>query len=223
MPKTSKPLLPPAGSNRLAKEVGRRLRLARKGRKLSFTDAAAQLGIDRYLYVYLEKGRVLTNDAVYSRIKSWLLEGVTFTGQGAPKTSESQWESKSAWRLLPRSRVPQPIAKRLKATAKRLGLTQAATIHMAIDHFLDNAPAILTLESAMKKIQRARISQALQESPALRDILAGEVGIMVKAGKDLVSAEEKLKRQPSIEQVAQIPLTQFDPTLTEGDRDDWEV
>lgn len=210
---------PPRGQNRLARLIGKRLAIARGARSLSYAEAASQLGVSPGAYVYLEQGRILANQPVYDRILRWLVYGQTFEGLPLPRASDYYYGSKEEWPLI-KSRIPRSLAKSLGKASQRLHMSQAAIIHMALEQFLATDVPVTNLLRAKLKIERARMVEAMNTSPAIREILSTDM-------KTLHTIPDKnvIPKPPPIEQVANLPLTQIkDAGKVELDeRAEWEV
>jgi hypothetical protein len=215
--KTDKPIvsgIPPAGSNRLAKEVGRRLKLGRARKKLDLQQAAKQLGIDPGFYYYLETGRTLANDGMYTRIRDWLLYGTTYEDMGPPKVAASPWTPRDEWPLV-KTRIPRQLKKKVVEASQQLNLSIAAIVHLALAQFTANGALIKNLTEAAREIEEARITQLINSSVALRNVLESDPKIFATEKGKPASKLEKL--EPAIKQVAQLPLESIDET------DQWEI
>lgn len=212
-----RPLALPSGANPLAHEVGLRLRLVREGRGLSITQAAAQLGISGGWYAHLESGKIVPGENLSKRIYRWLLEGISF--EGAPPLTEKQFELQpKGWKKVG-AYFSKPDRLRLQREASRLGVSMSTLINLFVRRGLANRPALATLREAVHELQLSRASQALAESPELRDVLTGEIPLMVEAGAVPTPWTQVEELKASIERIAQIPVD----TLTDIRQDRQEV
>jgi hypothetical protein len=70
-------------------------------------------------------------------------------------------------------------------------MSQAAIVHMALDWFLAEKPALTTLAKARQQLDEQRAKMALQEAPALRDLLDADIPLLLKVAKEKVPPPEE--------------------------------
>lgn len=188
----------PAGSNRLAKVAGKKFRKIREGFGLSIIECAKQTAVPESVLYFFEHGQLTPNQALAERLRDWAIGRIDFTGQPPPRSKAAELEAASDFSVV-KTKIDAPLAKKLRIQAKRLGYSQSALVHLAIERFLLDQPALNTLERAKKAIDTTRIQMALQEAPALRDILDCEVDLIVKSGQGILREPPK---QLAIEELA---------------------
>ena len=92
--------------------------------------------------------------------------------------------------------LPTEIVDRLAREADRLGMTQDTMAELFIVRGLDNRPALVMLDEAVDAINKAKMSQAMRESPEIRDILMADLRYAVKAGVEMKAAKQ-VKQAPA--------------------------
>jgi transcriptional regulator with XRE-family HTH domain len=202
-----KTALLPAGSNPLAVKVGKKLRLYRKGKGLTYSRAGAQLGISPGHYRWLEEGRIVPGPQMAKRLRLWMMGNVSF--EGAPPLSEAQFRvTREAlkFRKIVLS-IPIEDAQGITRRAKALGMSGSALIHLIIRQFLKNQVAFVTLKDAIDEVNQTRAIMALQEAPELRDILLAEIPLLLKAGGEATPWHEHEEMRPEIEKAAEVKIS----------------
>lgn len=186
--------LPPAGANRLADLLGRKLRKTIRSRKLEVETAAKQMGLESRQLFYAVTGRAVPNEAVSRRILDWM-RGVDNSKAGPPKIEEVR--DTTGWQLV-KTKLPFELVSRLRTESKRQGMSIASFVHLAVERLLDNRPFLATLSEAKREIDKQRQLQALRDAPSLRGILEFDVKL-AKKHDELVQPE----RQKPIEEILQ--------------------
>lgn len=189
------------------------LKLVRLGRKLSKERAAAQLGIVAGWYAKLEHGRLLPTPALAKRLRQWAIDGVSFEGAPPPREKPQDAVVTPGWRKV-RLGIPPEDLKALRGAADRLGMSQESIILLALRRFLANKLAFATLGEAVKEVEHARATQALQAAPELRDLLGAEIERMVAAGEAIVPWTQLEETKPEVERLEEALQTIVDPLDT---------
>lgn len=186
----------PARTNPLAKAIGGRCKVVRRGRKLTRDEAAKELGIPLMHYIYIETGRQVPDPILANRIYNWMLLGVTYEGSPLAQAKRAATiRSRDQERTL-KVTLPTEIVDRLAREADRLGMTQDTMAELFIVRGLDNRPALVMLDEAVDAINKAKMSQAMRESPEIRDILMADLRYAVKAGVEMKAAKQ-VKQAPA--------------------------
>ncbi len=180
--------LPPVGSNRLARVVGKKIRKIREKLHLTLAEAAIQAGIPEKVLNQIEDGRYIPNAGLAERLRDWGIRRLDFTGVGPPKTTSDVLTPTDDY-VLVKTKLETGLVGQVRAKAKLLGLSQAALVHLAVEWFLQESPAIATLAKARRLVENARIKMALRD-PALRDLLEFEVAELIQQGMLREPAEE---------------------------------
>lgn len=197
---TPKPLYVPAGANRLARVVGKKLAQVRKGRALSISQAAKQLGISGGHYKYLELGKITPGPNLSKRLLGWLT-GTTY--EDAPPVREGVYalDARKVNHRLVKAIIPKALAREFSRKCKTLGMSSSALIQLLIKQFVSNKASYAVLEEAIKEIKEAQVFEAMQESPELREVLKSDVALAIKAGAVMRPAKEELQAQAPILQL----------------------
>lgn len=186
----------PARANPLAKAIGGRCKVVRRGRKLTRDEAAKELGVPLMHYIYVETGRQVPDPILANRIYNWMLLGVTYEGSPLAQAKRAATiRSRDQERTL-KVTLPTEIVDRLAREADRLGMTQDTMAELFITRGLDNRPALVMLDEAVDAINKAKMSQAMRESPEIRDILMADLRYAVKAGVEMKAAKQ-VKQAPA--------------------------
>lgn len=178
------------GLDPLAKRIGRKIRLVRKARGLSFAKAAEQLGITAPQLLYVEKGYQIPGPKLAKRLRNWMIAGATY--EGAPVNFEKVWRleaKRGAWKTL-RVFLPPGTGKELYRLCRRLNMSAPELSLMAVELFLANRVGHITVKEARDHVARARAISAMIEAPELRDILECEMKIAITAGATLTPWEQ---------------------------------
>ncbi len=176
----------PKGLNPLAKTIGALLHKTMAGRGLNPDQAAKQIGVNVVSLKYILAGRVLPRGVeLQHRILGWL-RGVDYSSakvlredEGLTKLGEvdkRQYQQIRVWFK------KDGVGKKLKAYCERNNISQEEFCHVACERLLDADSDLRGLRLAIASYRQARLIQALNESPALQDILESEVSEVIKAG-----------------------------------------
>lgn len=171
----------PAKANPLARLIGERLRLIRRGRKLTRDVVAKELGISLMHYVYIETGRQLPDPLLSDRLYNWALLGTRYSSHPLAVAKREASAITAKERVL-RVTMTKADSRRLGLAADRLGLSQDALAELFIIRGLDNTPALAVMSDAVVAINKARMSQAMRDSPEMRDLLLADLGVAIAAG-----------------------------------------
>jgi DNA-binding XRE family transcriptional regulator len=173
------PLKLPVGIDPLANSIGKKIKAIRLGRGLTIYDAANQLGISCYWYSQIEDGLYVPTRWLGERIWKWASEGKTFSEKNMTDRKDTL-VSKGFDTF--RMNLHKTIRDRLQKVCSRTGITQHEFAEIAIERLLDSPNEIATYETCAERFNKARISQALADSPEVKLFLQLELKLLIDRG-----------------------------------------
>lgn len=198
MTELKRPTLP-AGTNPLAKALGKRLAIIRTKEGLDIAAMAKQLGLPYKVYEFIEAGRLLPSPIIANRLYNWMF-GTTYEDVPLARAREVRAELRESDTV--RVDMEKTAISNLAREASRLGLSQSALAEVFILRGLANKAGLATMKEAVAEIEKAKYLAAMKEAPEIRDILTMDIDLAVKAGKNKTHVNKIAK--PAIEKLTNL-------------------
>lgn len=199
----------PIAANPLARHIGRLMKAYRLARGWTVAQAAEDLGIVPGHYFYLEAGRILPKPKLAKRLRSWLVDKISFKGDSPISERAYRTDTEAqGWRLV-KVAVPLADAKRLTQEAARLNMGVRDLVAVYIRLGLASKMAWATMAEAMHDLQELQVTQLLQEAPELRDLLLADEKI-IEMVPETVPSGTVAEVRPEVEKLGRIRLEDFE-------------
>jgi transcriptional regulator with XRE-family HTH domain len=192
--------------NPLARAIGAKIQAVLKQRGESVRTLAHHLGmkftkVRDYTYGYRVPG-----PAEAKRIEAWMTRRISYAKEKKFQPAHKR-PNLEGWRKLT-IRVPPMVWRRLRAQASRLNYPISAFCVLAVERLLDDEPTLLTIKDACRRVLDARMAWALEEAPALKNILQVEMAVLELLTRQPYQYEPTIDNLPAAAQrIAQQYLT----------------
>jgi len=187
------PTLPP-GTNPLAKRIANMLKAARKKVGLSRRKFAERASIPLTVLQDVEDARYVAAPWILARIDS-VLGGEIFQRQ-SPVRPKPRIGAAPGWQAY-RLRLDPGLTERIRRVSSAMGLSVEAACTLALEYWLDSPGLLATFEEVSRRINRARLIDALGDNPVYRQFLARDLDLCKELGAEINEPqEEKASAKP---------------------------
>jgi transcriptional regulator with XRE-family HTH domain len=160
----------------LAREVGRKLKAFREAAGWSLSKAAAAMGLKGTDYRRMEQGRIIMSAELQRRaicVFFKRLDWRTAPTMPALRPSEAVYVAKDEKSVQIRW-FDLDLWRRMQRFAVTNGVSQASVIAVALERFLLDEPALMTVQAALAVAEKLRTESILAANPDLVYLLKGD-------------------------------------------------
>lgn len=155
----------------LGRETGEKLKKLREGREWTRQQAARRLGLEHKTYCKMEYGRIILSPEVQRRVIELYFKQTDRSK--TPTMPALEWQAKDQQRVEIRW-FDAALWQRAAHFGVVNGVAISAVVAVALERFLLDEPALVTIQAALAVAEKLRTESILAANPDLVYILRGD-------------------------------------------------